>query len=319
MVRGGTAGLPRKANDELTGICASISDVRKSDGPGCRCMMKLRKLIWIGGLMSTALLLGTAHGETFGHSPSVLSVTERTYLGIYNFHHETEIGTDDPDNPIYESWIVPVQYDIADFVIHGEWAPGEVDGWSFEWNDWSFSWNLSEPEGRRHPAADHNPFFDFTYYGFDLYASSPELSIIAGGLGGFPDRFPLIDEGTIFEDLSGIVYSWDAMRGIGEGPYFGDNLVQTISYFDYLTQTGDELIGEGLLSFSVGFDEDGMWTRLVMGERLGIVPEPSTVGLFGLGILLILRLGTRNRAAGSSRAASGRAELLSDEVPTRKE
>jgi hypothetical protein len=277
-------------------------------------MMKLPKLIWIGGLMSTTLLLGTARGETFGHSPSVLSVTERTYLDTYDFHYEVQIGITDPGGeddegePIYQTRILPVQYDIADFVIHGEWAPGEVDGWSFGWNDWSFSWNLSEPEGRRHPAADDNPFFDFTYYGFDLYASSPEHSFIAGGLGGFPDRFPLIVEGTIFEDLSGMVYSWDAMRGIGEGPYFGDNLTSDVSFFDYLTPAGDEIIGEGLLSFSVGFDDDGMWTRLVVGERLGIVPEPSTLGLFGLGILLMLGLGMRNRAAGSSGVAAGRAE-----------
>jgi hypothetical protein len=267
--------------------------------------MKITKSIWRGGLLATSLLLGSVTGVASEPSASVLSIAERNYLDTYHFYHEIEVGISpgEFEDPIYEHFIVPVLYDISDFVIHGAWAPGEVDAWSFGWKDWTFSWNLSEPEGRRPYAADHNPWYDFTYYGFDLHVSSPSYSLVSGGLGGFPDRFGLVDEGTIFQDLSGFVYSWNYIPAIGEGPYFRSNLVQAVSFFDYLTPAGDELVGEGLLSFSAGFDDDGLWTRLVVGERLGIIPEPSTVTLLGLGALGWLGWRSRSRLTCSGRSS----------------
>jgi hypothetical protein len=251
----------------------------------------------MSGLLLIGLVLGSTTGNASPISTNILSITERNYLDTYYFHHEIEIGISPGEygDPIYEERIVPVLYQVADFVIHADWAPGEVDGWSFGWNDWSFAWNLSETEGRRPLAADHNPFFDFTYYGFDLYVTSPSYSLISGGLGGFPDRFELVDEGTIFEDLSGFVYSWDFIPGLGEGPYYRSNLLQGVSFLDYLTPDGEDLVGEGLLSFSAGFDDDGLWTRLVVGERLGIIPEPSTVVLLGFGLFWLLWYGRGRR------------------------
>jgi hypothetical protein len=252
--------------------------------------MKINSWIRLGSLVGFVLLLGFPSLHASWQSPSVLSVTERNYLDTYYFRYQVQIGiTDGDDFPIYEERTLPVLYRMSDFIIRGEWAPGEVGSWGFGSGDMSFAWSLSEEEGRRPYAADWNPWFDFLYYGFDLEASSPWFSVVTGGLGGFPDRFGLVAEGTIFEDLSGLIYTWEHFPGIGEGPYYGSNLVQAVALFDHLTAAGEELRGEGLLSFSVGFEDDELWTRLVVGERLGIIPEPSVLVLLSLGFLALLR------------------------------
>jgi hypothetical protein len=252
--------------------------------------MKISRWILLAAWCGLILFGAFAPAHASWQSPSVLSVTERSYLDTYSFRYEVQVGVTDDESefPIYEERTVPVLYRISDFLIRGEWNPGEVDSWGFAADDKTFAWSLSEPEGRRPYAADLNPWYDFLYYGFDLEASSSSFSISSGGLGGFPDRFGLVDDGSAFEDFSGLIYSWDHIPAIGEGPYFGSNLVQGVAFFDHLTATGDELRGQGLLSFAVGFEEDELWTRMVVGERLSIIPEPSTVLLWALGFLGLL-------------------------------
>lgn len=175
---------------------------------------------------------------------------------------------------------VPIAYDEA---VDGELPSDYSSGPTF-----AFDFGANTVSGEV-SVRNVSPWSDYDEFNFTLPAMgsldsiSMDMAALPGGIGTYTrDGFRFLGvEQQIILDVAGLLMFPALLPLLGPGPY----------HMDEYTKSG------GMVNGVVDKTAAYTWTFTVSRTQQGVIPEPATLGLWGLGLALAARRRRRRRAA----------------------